>query len=392
MSLLNLLRKRAPNPINMKALHKLFDALILNANPFQIQSAPNCRYTPKKLMHILAYASLEQNAIESTCTLFRANGDFPCPSATRNALSRHPPPKIDALVNDYLFKTLKKLKRFSSPSKGKASTVIIDFHDDHYYGKDNSLYIVSGKRKKSTKKFFVYATISLLENSASYTLGMRSVDNTTTRFEIMKDLIEQAKKLVNVQTVLVDASFYTVNAAHYLDQEEISGIIRGIRNKSVKRLFERFKGYLENEGSYKRIPYIMRSHDNKKRYQVNLILYRQQGKLSVLMVNKKCHLKAIECIKLYKKRSSIETSYRMKHFVKAWTSSNKPGLRAVLFGMSCLLYSLWVIYREVVAKFKQEHKYEGKAKKISYETRMWILLTFIRLKIAPLLSQEGSLM
>ena len=107
---------------------------------------------------------------------------------------------------------------------------------------------------------------------------------------------------------------------------------------------------LEKEGAYKRILYTIKSHGDKKRYKVDLILYRQEGKLRMLMVNKKCTLKARECIMLYKKRVSIETPYRMKHLAKAWTTSKKPVLRTVLFGMSCLLYTFWAIYREVIVR------------------------------------------
>ena len=392
MSVINLLRKKAPRHVNVRALHKLFDALIINANPFQIQTAPNCSYTAKELMHILAYASLERTTIESCCTLFGVNGDPPCASAMRNSLSHDFPAKIDALANAYLFATLKKLKRFSSSSKKKPSTVIVDFHDDLYYGKDDSPYIITGKYLNGTNTFFRYATVCLRENGVTYTLGMKSVDKTTTRFEVMKYLIEQAKRLVNVQIVLADASFYNVKIVRFLDQEEIMAIIRGVRKEGVKRLFERFKRELEKEGSYKRVSYIMRRHGNKDPYQVDLILYRQEGKLRVLMVNKKCTLKSCECIKLYKKRFGIETPYRMKHLAKAWTTSKKPGFRTVLFGMSCLLYTFWAIYREVVAKYKQRHKFEKNGKKHPYETRMWLLLTFIRLRIAPRLSQEGSIM
>lgn len=392
MSVINLLRRRAPVHVNVKALHKLFDALILNANPFQIQNAPNCRYTPKKLMRLLVYASLERHTIEIICTLFSVNGGSPSASALRNALSHHHSSKIDALVNEYLLTTLKKLKRFSYSTKRRPSAVIVDFHDDYYYGKTESPYIIIGKHIKGTNTFFRYATVCLIEKGVIYTLGMRSVEKTATRFEIMKDLIEQAKKLVNVKIVLADAAFYNVKIVRFLDQEGITAIIRGVRNKSVKRLMESYKGTLEKERSHKRISYVMRRHGNKNPYEVDLLLYRQEGKLRVLMVNKRCTLTADECIQLYKKRFSIETPYRMKHLVKAWTTSKKASLRTVIFGMSCLLYTFWAIYREVVAKSKQRYKCEEKAENRPYELRMWVLLAFIRLRIAPLLSPEGSLM
>jgi putative transposase len=390
MSLINRLRKRAPVHVNVQALHKLFDALILNANPFQIQNATNCRYTPKKLMHLLAYASLERHTIESTCTLFNMKERTPCASALRNALAHHTPAKIDALVNDYLVTTLKKVKRFASATHKRPSTVVIDFHDDPYYGKAESPYVVRGKHTRGTNSFFRYATVSLIEHGVNYTLGMRSVENTATRCEILKELITHAKKLVNVKVVLADAAFYTLEVMTFLDQEGITCIIRGSKTKGVTPLMENCENELTTEGAYKVMPYVMKSHARKRSAQVQLIVYRQQATLRVLAVNNRCELKARDCIRLYKKRFSIETSYRMKHVVKAWTTSKKPVLRTVLFGMSCLVYTFWALYREVVVKPMQRSIVTTTRKKSHYETRLWVLLTSIRLRLAPLHLQEGS--
>jgi hypothetical protein len=391
MSVLNLLRKQAPRYVNVKALHKLFDALIINANPFQIQLASNCRYTPHDIMQLLAYASLERQTIESTCTLLTGKEGIPCASAVRNALIHHPPAHIDTLVNDYLLTILKKLKRFASSAHRTPSTVIIDFHDDPYYGKADTPYVLSGERKKSTEKVFRYATACLIDHGVSYTLAMRSVDNTATRSEIVKYLVERIKTLINVKVVLADAAFYSVEVVRFLDQEGITFIIRGIKNKGVTPIINRVEPELVKDGACKSVNYPMKSHGNKEWYPVKLLLYRQQQEVRVLVVNQGCPLTAHECIQLYKRRFSIETAYRMKHGVKAWTTSKQAVLRSVLFGMSCLLYTFWAIYRTVVAKITPRHNDGTKAKKQRYEGRMWLLLSFLRLALAPRLSQEESL-
>jgi putative transposase len=374
----------------VKALHKLFDALILNVNPFQLQSAPNCRYTSKELMHLLAYTSLERQTIESSSTLMSGHGVVPCASAVRNALNHHSPAKIDSLVNDYLLTTLKKLKRFASATGKRPYTVAIDFHDDPYYGKPDAPYVVRGKHVKGTNSFFRYATVSLIEHGVSYTLGMRSVEKSVTYDEILKDLITQAKKLVNVKVVLADAAFYIREVMTFLDQEAITFIIKGRKTKGIQPLLKNCEKELTTEGAFKVVPYVITSHARKGNHQVHLIIYRQQAILRVLVVNARCDLKASDCIRLYKKRFSIETSYRMKHIVKAWTTSKKPVLRTVLFGMSCILYTFWAIYREVVAKPMQGSIANSLRKKSHNETRIGVLLTFIRLRLAPLYLQEGS--
>jgi len=390
MSAINLLRKKVPGHINVKALHKLFDALILNANPFRIQTDPHCCYTAEDIMQLVAHASLERQTIESSCTLLSGGRGFPHPSTVRNALSHHPPATIDALVNDYLAITLKKLTRFSSSSNKKAVTVIVDFHEDAYYGRDESPYIVTGNPSKGTNRFYSYATICMPENGLLYTLAMKSVTTQATRVEIMKYLIERAKTLVNVKQVLADGAFYNVDVARYLDQEGITFIVRGVRNEGIKSHIRRYKNDLKQEGSYKRVPYLMKSHGNKRSYPVNLILYRQQNEIRVLLVNKMCPLRSPRCIKLYGRRFSIETPYRMKHYVKGWTTSKKAAIRSVLFGMSCLLYMVWIIYRHVVTNATHAHDSEEKSGKVAYEQRMGVLLTRIRLRLAPRLLQEGS--
>jgi len=63
-----------------------------------------------------------------------------------------------------------QVKPFIKP--GKKYAFAIDLTDDPYYGKKKGDYVVGGKRKASTNRFFSYATCYLINGKRKFTIGV----------------------------------------------------------------------------------------------------------------------------------------------------------------------------------------------------------------------------
>ena len=55
---------------------------------------------------------------------------------------------------------------------GKKYSFAIDLTDDPYYGEKKGDYVVGGKRKASTNRFFSYATCYLIDGKRKFTIGV----------------------------------------------------------------------------------------------------------------------------------------------------------------------------------------------------------------------------
>ena len=345
MIIINTLRKKTPVRTNMFHLKKCFADKILNKNPFSLQKAPNCTYSCEEMMEIICYASLDEISISMASDIFREVKDSPSGRTVRYALEKKRPPEIDRMTNDYIVSTLSWLSRFSKYREKKSAGVAIDFHDDPYYGDEMDPYVVGGARKQSTNRFHRYATIYLCEKGHRFTLGMISVDKGTSNSEIVKKLMQQAERLVKIGEFVGDGTFYDVRTLSHLEKKNIHFIVRGHKKQGLKPLLENLEDQLVHEGDAKFIPYTMKSKRFKKNLQVRLLIYRQEGKLEILVVNKSSKLPAKKAIHNFKTRFGIDTSYKMKHMVKGWTCSKNPSIRSHLFAMSLILYNFWQLCR-----------------------------------------------
>src|SRR5450756_2652826 len=63
-----------------------------------------------------------------------------------------------------------QVKPFIIP--GKKYSFAIDLTDDPYYGEKKGDYVVGGKRKASTNRFFSYATCYLIDGKRKFTIGV----------------------------------------------------------------------------------------------------------------------------------------------------------------------------------------------------------------------------
>ena len=363
--------------VNLPFLQKLFARYILESNPFRLQLAHNCTFQAAEFMNLLSFASLNQLFIQSACDILKSYTSTPSAESACLQLKKHSVTQVDAFINQYIRDTLQKLTRFSKHGRRKPATVAIDFHDDCYYGDKTDPYVVGGKRKAGTNRFHRYATVFLCEGQRSFTLGVLSVDKHTPMVDVVTFLINQARKLVNVRWLLGDAGLYTVAVIEYLLKEDIDFVIRGRRSTGAKPIIDALENVVVGEGAAKFLHYTMHSKRMNQKVRVRRVVYREGRALKVLVTSPRSPKGAKETLQLFQKRFGIETSYRMKHHVKAKTCSKNAALRTILFGMSVFLYNLWKIYSSVITKAGQRHRKRDKTQKRSQETRMAVFNHFV---------------
>jgi putative transposase len=314
-----------------KCITPVVTSLLKNI-PISIRS----KLTPKLFFKVLTSLSIQRLSIHSIQSI---GSKIPCESSLHHHLR-----KIDLEllkeVNHLMF--AEQIKPLIKP--GKKYEFAIDFTDDPYYGDKNGYYVVGGKRKASTNYFFSYATCYLIDGKRKFTIAvlpngpdLSLVDSVITFVKIIDELG------VKVKVLCIDREFYTHEVMSYLQSMDIPFII------PIKVQGNKMKEALKVRSSCC-FDYIM-NPTSKEPLHLNIVVCVKYLKGKKDKRGLEIHAFSVgsftfepkKVSKIYRRRFSIESSYRIRNISKPRTSSKKPQVRYLYTIISFLIQNCWVI-------------------------------------------------
>ncbi len=131
-----------------------------------------------------------------------------------------------------------QVKPFIIP--GKKYSFVIDLTDDPYYGEKKGDYVVGGKRKASTNRFFSYATCYLIDGKRKFTIGVIPKSKHLPLIDYFITFIKIIDELgVKVKVLCANREFYTHEVMSYLQSAKIPFIIPvKVQGKKMKKLLK----------------------------------------------------------------------------------------------------------------------------------------------------------
>lgn len=331
--------QQIPGRPNKNLLMNLFKFNVLNQNPLGMVLS-NVKYTEFWFLLIPFFAGMHETSVEQGITLLKELAQKP-PSADAVLKKLEPldVEDIEAVVNNYLYQSLKQHPRFRGKKKTKKTTLAIDLHDEPYYGDSQSEYVITGKRKEGTNRFFRFATAYVCEDGYRYNLAVKMVKKRDKVAEIALKLIEQAQRLVKIGLAVLDGGFYDTNLVKELDRRGIRFLIRGSMNAPAKMLVEENNLRSLKEGEGKFFKHTMSCHEPGRRctHEVRLLICRRYGELTVLIANKDSRRGVKGVIAVFNSRFGIESSYRDGRRFRCRTTSNRDNFRAAMFFVGIIL-------------------------------------------------------
>lgn len=236
----------------------------------------------------------------------------------------------------------------------KAQRIAIDFHDRPYYGKapQEEAQWVRGKAKAGTTRFFRVATAYVIRNGMRLTLGVHFVLPEEGTKEVLKGLLEQVEAAhVPVGCLLLDKGFASIEVMQYLWEKDLCAIIAcPIRGKKLpepggtRALCQARKSYRtrytfkNGKTSFTASLALCRSFTTARR--TGRMKRRAQWLIFIVIGLEDLCPRAVR--RLYRGRFGVETSYRLSHQVRGWTSSANAAYRFLLMGLSFLMVNVWV--------------------------------------------------
>lgn len=315
----------------LKGIYKRLLSLMDRNLSFEIKS--NAIYTKQDVLEPAIRAQAENTTIESAC---RRSGGISSDDVFYHLYKLSVGEVIGCLnesVED-IFTHVRKKHRIT----GKVD-IAVDVNEISYYGKDNSLFVIGGKHKDGTNKFYKAISLCIVSKGKRYTLAVMPICFFDMTVKLLEQLVQTAGKYVEIRYLFLDRGFLSIDIINMLYELGMKFIIPIKRNEKIVRLMENcFLGGID------RTKYTMRS--GNKEAVFDLVIMETDDDLVGFATN---ILGKPETIgKLYRKRWGIETSYRVKNQFYGRTCSRKAKIRLLFIFLSFMLYNLWVLANKLL--------------------------------------------
>lgn len=306
------------------------------------------RSPPSVFDDILRRCALNRSTISFVCDHL-TTPDYPSLDTVHRHVAQLDRHTVVDTVNTRLSEIAAHARQRRLIPRKKKVDLAIDCTDLPYYGDPNTPGVVGGKPKKSTRWFFRFATICIVEDEYRFPLGVIPVDQlrNSDLTEVVTDLLKLASRHVSVKVLMIDRGFHSVKLFKRMKEVGVRWLMPAKNSKRVKEgMKELVESARQGGPKSKRIP--LRGEDGE--VQVTLMVEWSRKKRTWLGYLSDRKMK----VKRYGKRWGIETKYRDVNRSRGWTTSKSWVVRVLLYGFGMLVNGVWELYRRMLKRGMRE--------------------------------------
>ena len=243
-------------------------------------------------------------------------------------------------INGELLSQLARVRPWRKPVH-----LAIDFHSMAYYGRYRGAHVVGAKGHRGTNWGYQFASVQAVCGRRC-TFHAVPVVQFASRAGIVRELLEEARRHVEVRMVYLDRGFYATSCLRELEASGVRYMMPVPMNKTVRRLMAELLPFSRVVGtrgwSYSKV---VRPVGDKDRVEVQTVfLFRPDpdDEGFVFITNIEVDDRNVESLaEDYGRRWGIETGYRMSEMMRVRTCSRSHAVRSLLHMLSVLLYNVW---------------------------------------------------
>jgi len=241
-------------------------------------------------------------------------------------------------MNDVLEFQEKSIEQQFKKVGRKKTILAIDYHEREYYGDKNDLWVIGGKHKNGTCWFHKYATIEIVSERKRLTLFALPIPVFSNPENVVKVLIERAKRYVDIELVMLDRWFFSGHVIRILNEQKVDFLMVAKNTPKIWKLNQSVYGYEMNKSKF------------------NLIIKRNRKWATSLGYLPE------KFSKIYRRRWRIETGYKKKKDFKIKTRTRNPVIRFFFFVVEILMYNCWILMGLLPSVIQE---YCGKLKRLT---------------------------
>jgi len=330
-----------------RARYTKIHQILMDLNLLQQLSAfTTKKYASKDYFGILQYASLHNISIKQACLIERFQGKrCPSPEQVMKCCRTTPPELMTKFVNFALKTQFNALPKMIQQQFKKSGILIIDFHQDCYYGNKDNPYVKKSKTKKSTTLFYEYLTADLYCKHGCFTLAFLHRSPRKPIITLINHLLIMVEKVISPKIVLFDGEFATIDIVKLLMHKGVKFLGRKSRSTRVKTHFQTYYAHSNWEKDRKWRFFEMHSRKTReKTVIVDICPQNNHGIMKALIKSPGWPITPHQADILYRKRFNIETGYRDKHKFQLFTCTKYFSTRLLSYLIAILLWNCWQSY------------------------------------------------
>ncbi len=321
--------------IHQKLLHL---NLLKELSPFNTRN-----YNSKEYFAVFEQASLHKTSIKQACLMKRLQGTkYPSPEQVMKCCRKISPETMTNFINSALQSQFNALPKNIRQQLKNSGTLIIDFHQDCYYGNKDNPHVRKSKVKKSTNLFYEYLTADLYCKNGCFTIAILHRAPNKDIFSLTKRLLKLVEKVISFKVVIFDGEFATVDVLDFLQHMGVKFLGRKSRTVRVKAHLNTYYRSPDWENKRQWRPIELRSKNSRsKTVCVEICPQNVKKEMKAMVKSLGWSITPKYADKLYRKRFNIETGYRDKHKFQIFTCTKILSTRLLIFLISALLWNCW---------------------------------------------------
>jgi IS4 transposase len=317
-------------------IHKAFSkACEKNLN---LEMGPQADYDEGDIATVLEYASENVISVTEAAPQLRDLGyDIPDGDTLLYHFSKVNHEKLEVCFGGIIATSMHEAKR--QRLIGIPLDVAIDFNDVPWYGKKKR-FTIRTKHRNGTCYFIRFAVLTVVFYGRRFVVAVVPVMKKTKNENVVEALLTQARQYLRIRRVFLDRIFYNAKVVKKLDELKAKYVIPAKKTAPVKRAMKKLLRGKERITDYT----VRNSKGDKADTTLFLSWNRRRRKWQPFITNISVNeLTRASLGEAYRKRFSIETSFRVKNGFRIRTCSGVYSIRYAFYLVALCVYNFWIL-------------------------------------------------
>lgn len=338
-----------PKLKNHTEFQKLF-ARWKRQNPLnEVESFKTRDFNPSQFWKPFELAALENWSITGASLYYRSLGmTIPSSETILNCCHQEGDDQMEIQLNHTLEAFFQDLPGKVRRKFRQLGVVIVDVHEDPYYGNPDNPNVRGIKTKRSANLAYCYLTADLYTPTGKVTIALVLWRPEEPLEAAFGDLLTRIEFILTPKLIIFDGGFTNVKIMNLLLQKGISFVGRlrvSYRIQPLALAYSLTDDWEENRQWH---AMTLRANEKKPEITVHVTFQQVHTEMKALVISPDLDWSPEEAERWYGKRFTIDTGYRDKHQFQARTSSKTLAVRYLILLFAYIFWNLCQIFFLIV--------------------------------------------
>jgi hypothetical protein len=308
----------------------------------RLERSKSIQYTDEDYLELVTFLSVQNAAAEDGSSILNQTRPVPGSDALMQQIKKL---SVDDVETQFDRVFTKQFVQAFGTKRRPNGVAIIDVHEQETYTKEKrtSPDVRGGKHKNGTNFFFHFATIQFLAKNKVVTMGVRLHRRGESLRDVVAQLVAHLLQYADIECLLLDRGFRDVTILNELEYLGVAVLMPAFSDARTRTALATMWWHARRW-----------SFRNAKCEYADVMLLKAalpDGKTVGFYTTLRgvWWRRVRYFVKLYKRRWTIETGYRVQNEFLARTTCIKGAVRLFYFSYAVALHNLWLRLRSIIS-------------------------------------------